>query len=322
MLRMIGAAFAALAVLSCASAGPATAQVPGPPPSWPPEEEEPTPTPTPAPGEAEGEEEDIAPIVLPSLEEKLRELEEAARTAGGALRYFMAHRSYRTIRDLKRVMTPALVARFDSNSAPFNGKRGIRIAAFDFTERDLKPVASQTRTAGAAGAPAAGAADSPGTYAASVRSLWEDQGELTEQRVESIRIVRQPDGAWRVGSLQIVSSDKPKPIEPIPGVTVLRIVLRAWHRRDLSAARPHFSEAFAKRHQARPEALERIFVGGESPRHAAFQVQDLRQPNDSLLTARVRLFETSPGQPGILETQARTLRLVRNGPYWHLDGWD
>ncbi len=65
--------------------------------------------------------------------------EDPTRTAGGALRLFMASRDYRTIKRLKSVMTDRLQARFDHDSAPFNGKRSNRLAAFDFTEKDLKP---------------------------------------------------------------------------------------------------------------------------------------------------------------------------------------
>src|SRR6059036_800516 len=68
--------------------------------------------------------------------------EDPTRTAGGALRQFMASRDYRTIKRLKSVMTDRLQARFDHDSSPFNGKRSNRLAAFDFTERDLKPVRS------------------------------------------------------------------------------------------------------------------------------------------------------------------------------------
>ena len=327
-LRLLAGALGSLAILSCASVEPVTAQVPGAAPSWPPEEEA-TPTPTPAPvepGEA------VEPIVVPSLADRLKELEEETQTAGGALRYFMSHRSYRTIRFLKQVMTPALAARFDANSVPFNGKRGIRLAAFDFKEKDMKPVLPKAQdargkpsaqAAGMAGSPGeAVAAEEPAIYAGTVRSLWEEQGEVAEQRVETIKTYRQPEGAWRIGSLELVSSDRPRPPEAIPGVTVLKIILRAWHRRDLNTVRQHLSEAYEKRYQNRPEALEHLFIGEEEPRHAAFQIQDLRPQGDSLLLARVRLFETTPGQPGIFETPAKNVRLIRKGPYWLLDAWD
>lgn len=334
--RLLAAMLGGLAVASCAGVEPVTAQVPGPPPSWPPEEEA-TPAPSPAPPEAEPEAEALETIVLPSLEDQLREIQEETQTAGGALRFFMAHRSYRAIRFLKQVMTPALVSRFDANSVPFNGKRGIRIAAFDFSEKDLKPVVPRAKdarggpTAGGGAAQAAGvagapngavAAEAPTTYAATVRSLWEDQGELAEQRVETIKLFRQADGAWRIGTLELVRSEKTRPVEPVPGVTILRMILRAWHRRDPNGARSHLSEAFQRRFQNRPEALEHLFVGEADPRHAAYHVQELRQQGDSLLIARVRLFETSPGQPRILERPAQTLRLIRKGPYWLLDAWD
>src|SRR5437867_7579295 len=104
----------------------------------------------------------------------------------------MASRDYRRIKRLKSVMTARLQARFDHDSAPFNGKRGNRLAAFDFTEKDLKPA----RTAGKPVTP-------PSSYVASVRSLWEEQGEATERRTEAITLVLLDSGLWRVADLAI-----------------------------------------------------------------------------------------------------------------------
>ena len=95
--------------------------------------------------------------------------EDPTVTAGGALRLFMASRHYETIRQLKGVMTEKLQARFDHDSAPFNGKRGNRLAAFDFTEKDLKPAKS------------AGQAATATRYVASVRSLWDPVRQLAAE---------------------------------------------------------------------------------------------------------------------------------------------
>src|SRR6266446_5201339 len=105
--------------------------------------------------------------LLPEAQEGTPTAEDPTRTAGGALRLFMASRHYQTIRQLRGAMTERLQARFDHDSAPFNGKRGNRLAAFDFAEKDLKPA----RTAGKQVTPAS-------SYIASVRSLWEEQGEV------------------------------------------------------------------------------------------------------------------------------------------------
>ena len=38
--------------------------------------------------------------------------------------------------------------------------------------------------------------------------------------------------------------------------------------------------------------------------------------------ARVRLYETVIGEPGPLGGQPRTIRMVRKGSRWLLEGWD
>ncbi len=63
--------------------------------------------------------------------------EDPTATAGGALTIFMRSRNYRTIRILRSVMTPALAASYDRDSARFNGKQNVRLAAFYFKEEDL-----------------------------------------------------------------------------------------------------------------------------------------------------------------------------------------
>src|SRR5262249_13377194 len=142
-------------------------------------------------------------------------------TAGGALRQFMASRDYRTIKQLKDVMTDKVQARFDHDSAPFNGKRGNRLAAFDFSEKDLKAKASQAKSQG-----------SPSTYLGRVRSLWEEQGEATEKRTETVTVVKQSDGLWLIGDLSVAASEKIRFAEAVNGVTSLRLVLRAWRKGD------------------------------------------------------------------------------------------
>src|SRR5262245_10832822 len=80
---------------------------------------------------------EASPSPAPTVEEAVEEIapaqpDDPRLTAGGALRQFMASRDYRTIKQLRDVMTDKVQARFDHDSAPFNGKRGNRLAAFDF----------------------------------------------------------------------------------------------------------------------------------------------------------------------------------------------
>src|SRR5947199_95943 len=85
-----------------------------------------------------------------------------------------------------------------------------------------------------------------------------EPGEAVEQRVESLRVTRQEDGSWRVGSLDKVSADGLRFTDQVPGVTTLRMALRAWHRRDLAAARSLMSPALLKKYQGREETLRAI----------------------------------------------------------------
>ena len=245
--------------------------------------------------------------------------DDPTRTAGGALAAFMSFRHYGTIRQLKALMTPALQARFDHDSTPFNGKRTIRLSAFEFSERDLRPVGSRGAKPAAQGAPGTPPAE---TYVAAVKGLWEDQGEAVELRTESVRIVRNEDGLWRISGLDRVASDTLKFRDAVPGVTALRLVLRAWARRDVPAARAYMSPAFLKRYAGREEALQNLIAGGDDPRHTAFQIVDLEPKGTNEAVARVRFFETSPDRPSSLEGSVRTLRMVHKGAPWLLDAWD
>ncbi|HXH28467.1 MAG TPA: hypothetical protein VNL37_05440, partial [Candidatus Polarisedimenticolia bacterium] len=222
---------------------------------------------------------------------------------------FMASRNYRSLRQLKSVMTPALIKRFDYNSATFNGKRGNRLAAFDFGEDDLRPVRTRKGSA-------------PSIYQATVKSLWDNQGELVERRTESIRIAQQEDGLWRVGVLEEVSSDSVRFSDAVPGVTNLRMLLRAWARRDLAGAESQMSSAFLKSYQGREDALQTIFVGDPDPRHAAFEILDLQPLPSGGAEAHVRLYDASPDRPSPLDGYERTLRFGRSGARYVLDAWE
>ncbi|HEU4402987.1 MAG TPA: hypothetical protein VFT43_12880 [Candidatus Polarisedimenticolia bacterium] len=269
--------------------------------------------------------------------------DDPTRTAGGALRLFMASRDYRSIRELKSVLTPRLRTRYDTDSVPFNGKRGIRLAAFYFGMDDLKPVpppggtvrgraaAGQVKGApvAAVGGPASGAAQASGgaasgvtTFNATVRSLWEEQGEAVELRVETVRLALQEEGLWRIGDLAKVESQGLRFTDPTPGVTALRMILRAWRRSDLTAARTQMSSAFLKRYESREEALREIFVGAPEAHRAAYQIVDLTPRGTDTEIARVRLYITMLGQPTPIDGPVRTLRLVKKGPRWLVDTWD
>jgi hypothetical protein len=237
--------------------------------------------------------------------------EDPTRTAGGALRLFMASRDYRMIRRLRDVMTEKLQARFDHDSAPFNGKRGNRLAAFDFTEKDLRPLR-------AAGKPPAQAA----SYRASVRSLWEEQGEATEKRTETVTLVQRDDGLWRIADLTVAPAEKIRFAEAVNGVTVLRMVLRAWHRGDPATARANMSDAFLKRFQGKDEALKALFTPAEGRAHAAYQIVAMTPQGASAAVAQVRLYETVIGEPGSIDGQPHSLKMIRKGSRWLLNGWD
>jgi hypothetical protein len=263
---------------------------------------------------------------LSSAPESAAVPEDPTRTAGGALAAFMGLRHYLTIRELKAVMTADLQARFDHDSAPFNGKRGGRIAAYDFSERDLKPAAQVVRSAVGARPPETSAAaptgGGPAAYLASMRSLWEEQGEATELRVETARLVRQEDGLWRVASLDRLRTDPLRFREAVSGVTALRLLLRAWTRGDLRAARSNMSPAFIKKFNGRDQALRDLLVGGPDPRHAAYQILEMKPEGPAASVARIKLFESNAHRPTPLDGSVHTLRMVKKGAPWLLDAWD
>jgi hypothetical protein len=301
--RWIGYGVLAATVVAAAGAAAPRAQEPG---GWPAPGAEEPPSPaepddgTPEPPEAEPPPEDVR------------------QTAGGALRFFMASRDYRTLRDLKSTMTAGLRGRFEHDSAPFCGKRGIRLAAFEFTAADLKPVAPRAaRTAGMQPPAAA-----PEAYTARVRSLWEEQGEAEEMRTEMVRLTRGEDGLWRASDLQRVAAERLRFSETIDGITILRIVLRAWKRGDAEAARPHLTETFLRRRQDGPGSLGELF-GAENGarRHAAYQILDVRPASDGIV-ARVRLYFAPADQPAPLEGATHTLRFVKQGHRFLLEAWN
>jgi hypothetical protein len=249
------------------------------------------------------------PELAPEGQEGTPAAEDPTRTAGGALRLFMASRHYQTIRQLRGVMTERLQARFDHDSAPFNGKRGNRLAAFGFSEKDLKP-------ARAGGRPAT----SSTSYLASVRSLWEEQGEATERRTESITLALQDGGVWRVADLSIAASEKLRFSDAVNGVTALRMVLRAWIRGDAAAARQGMSPAFLKK--TGEEGLAALFTPAGGAQNAAYEIVDMTPQATTGATAHVRLYESVIGEPGPIDGQPRTLRMVKKGSRWLVDGWD
>ncbi|HYS04665.1 MAG TPA: hypothetical protein VEW47_05670 [Candidatus Dormibacteraeota bacterium] len=247
--------------------------------------------------------------LVPDEQEGTPAAEDPTRTAGGALRLFMASRHYQTIRQLRGVMTERLQARFDHDSAPFNGKRGNRLAGFDFAEKDLKPA----RTAGKQVTPAS-------SYIASVRSLWEEQGEASERRTEAITLVLQDSGLWRVADLAIGATEKLRFADAVNGVTALRMVLRAWIRGDAAAARQGMSPALLKKLDE--DALRALFTPATGRGHVAYQIVDMTPQGTTGAVARVRLYETVTGEPGSIDGQPRTLRMVKKGSRWLVDGWD
>jgi hypothetical protein len=304
----------ALLTGACASA-PASAQIEQPPT---------TPQATPPPPAAPPPAATTAGMPPPAPAPPV--MEDPGVTAGGALAAFMAARDYRSIRALKALMTPALAARYDHDSAPFNGKRNIRIAAFDFSERDLRPVKG-----------------TKGAYAATVRTLWEEQGEAVERRVETIGLTQQPNGVWRVSSLERSTSEYLRYNDAVNGVTTLRLVLRAWRKGDVAAARPYFSAAFAKRYQGRDDALNALFgiagpavsaaatgapegpgpaAAASGPPPAAFEIVELTPKGDAAAVAQVRLYRGTRDRPSPFDSSEHILHMVRVGPRWLLDAWD
>jgi len=222
-------------------------------------------------------------------------------SAGEALAFFMASRDYRTIRDLKSIMTSACRAAYDRDPTPFNGKKGFGLSAWDYREPALKPQAT-----------AAGIA---------VKGLWEDQGEAIEVRTETVRLVREGGGPWRVAAIEKAASEPWRYKESTPGVTTLRQVLRAWIRRDFAAAKGYLSDAFMKRIAGRPEGLEAVFAGDPNVRRAAFRIVAIAPKGSAAATAQVRLVEAPPGLPTRLDGVPKTLALVKRGSKWLLDDW-
>lgn len=236
-------------------------------------------------------------------------------TAEGALTMFMRARNYRTIRILKSVMTPSLQASYDRDSARFNGKQNVRLSAFYFAPENLKAV----HYTGPKGAREAD------IYDATVRSLWTDQGELADRRLEVVRLAQEESGLWRVGRLDIRESDKSRFQEQIPSVTSLRKVLRAWHRRQTALAEPLLSESFVKEHAVEGEeaGLTSLFEGDLSLRHAAFEILEILWEEETVeATAHVDLYVTARNRFGALKPLPRRLNLVRVGAGWYVDSWE
>ena len=259
--------------------------------------------PAPAPVPPEGTPPDAAPEGngAPSDGAGATATVEHGATAGEALAFFMASRNYRTIRDLKSIMTAACRAAYDRDPTPFNGKKGFGLSAWDYREPALKP---QATSAGI-----------------TVKGLWEDQGEAIEVRTETVRLAREAGGPWRVAAIEKVASDPRRYKESTPGVTTLRQILRAWIRRDFDAAKAHLSDAYAKRIEGRPEGLEAVFAGDANLRRAAFRIVAITPKGSAAATAQVRLIEAQAGRPTRLDGEPKSLLLVKRGSRWLLDDW-
>lgn len=267
-----------------------TPPAPGPPPAAPPQT-----APAP-PGSQAG-----PPGAAPAAEPVAPAPDDPTRTPGGALSRFMSSRDYRTIRDLKSVMTASLRAIYDHDSTAFNGKKGIRLAAFDYREPMPKPGAT--------------------SLSLPVKSLWEDQGEAIEQRTETLRLVRDESGLWRVAAMDKTATEPLRYQEAIPGVTALRMILRAWQRHDLESARSFMSDAYQQRFAGRDEGIAAVFTGDPAVKRAAFRIVELLPKGTTEATAHVRLVETTAGRPSSLEGTPRTIALVKKGPRWLLNDW-
>ena len=227
--------------------------------------------------------------------------EDPGRTAGGALAFFMTSRDYHTIRELKSVMTPALVATYDHDSTPFNGKKGYRLSAFDYREPAPKPGST--------------------SWTASVQSLWDDQGEAVELRTENIRLTREREAPWRVAGLAKTASEPQRYLKSIDGVTSLRMILRDWIRRDADGARGLMTDACATRLDGSKDGLVTTFAGDPNVRRDAYRILEMVPDGTTRVTAKVRLIETPPGRPASLAGVARELVLVKKGQRWLLDDW-
>src|SRR5258705_10793218 len=100
-------------------------------------------------------------------------------------------------------MRPALTAVDDHDATPFSGKKGYRLSAFDYREPAPKPSST--------------------AYTASVRCLWDDQGEAVELRTENVRLARDHDASWRVAGVGKAASGPLRAPKAIPGGSSLRM---------------------------------------------------------------------------------------------------
>jgi hypothetical protein len=213
----------------------------------------------------------------------------------------MTSRDYRTIRELKSVMTPALTAVYDHDATPFNGKKGFRLSGFDYREPTPKPNATSSTV--------------------SVRCLWDDQGEAVELRTENVRLTRDHDAPWRVAGLEKTATEPLRYQKSIAGVTSLRMILRDWIRRDTEGAKGLMTDACVKRLDGTNDGLVTLFVGDPGVRRAAYRILDLTPVGTTRVTAKVRLVETPPGRPAGLEGVPHELVLVKKGQRWLVDEW-
>lgn len=285
----------ALILLFAALLSPAWGQNPPPPP---PSESPGSPAPPAAPpdphvappdGEPAGDE----PLVPAATD--------PGESPGGALGFFMTMRDYRTIRQLKSILTPQANASYDRDSVAYNGRKGIRLGAWDYKEPVPKPGAV--------------------THVSTVRSLWDEQGEAVELRTETVKLQREATGPWRVASLTKTASENLRFKETIPGVTSLRMVLRAWRLQDAAAARSLLTDAFLKRLEARGDGLAALLTPAEGKRHAAFRIRGYEAKSATQGIARIGLVDVPPGKPGPLDGAPRTLTLVKKGSRWLVDDW-
>jgi hypothetical protein len=231
----------------------------------------------------------------------VRPATDPGETPSGALAFFMASRDYRTIRELKSILTPQARAAYDHDSVAYNGRKGVRLAAWDYKEPAPKPGATSVSIA--------------------IRTLWEDQGEAVEQRSETARLQRDPTGPWRVAALQKTGSENLRMKDAVPGVTTLRMLLRAWRQRDLNTARSLFTDSFLKKIDAKGDGLAGLFTPPDGKRHAAFRIQTLDPTGTTGAVAKVSLVDVVSGRPGPLDGTPRTLTLVKKGSRWLVDDW-
>lgn len=222
-------------------------------------------------------------------------------TVGAALAFFMNSRDYRTLRELKSILTPAAQATYEHDAVAYNGKKGIRLAAYDYRDPGAKPNST--------------------SYTATVKTLWDDQGEAVEQRTESVRLTREANGPWRVAGLSRVDSQPLRFKDAIAGVTTLRTVLRAWVKRDAAVVKANLTEALVKRLQAKGDTIEGFVTGDAALRHAAFRIDDVDTKETTGALARVHLVESHNGHPGSLDGAEHTLTLVKKGSRWLVDDW-